>query len=58
MTEEIPINYDDTTENDKLRELVAEWRQAAENDADKGYTNAAGTWAMAANELEQVLADE
>ncbi len=53
MTEEIPINYDDTTENDKLRELIVEWRQDAETTQNgPNYKAACRT---CADELEAVL---
>jgi hypothetical protein len=53
MTEEIPINYDDTTKNDELRELIEEWRHSLyTNETENIVRNSC------ADELEAVIDDE
>ena len=55
MTEEIPINYDDTTKNDELKELVEAWRVRARTHQDRECQLEIEN---CADELELVLEDE
>jgi len=42
---------------DELRELADEWEESSEQDAANDFTHAAGTWAVAAKELREVIGE-